>query len=1277
MMGEGSERGRRGQEGQRESQDEEEIRRQMREIIDQIEREREDEETHQNQEQEGEEYPEEPEDSVKDAVKDLEREEEERREAYEDYRRRELEREEAREEARREREETADKEKYDDLEKKILDEFDKRGVDPEDMKKRWREQFVEDVMEYIGESVDGKEEGDDEEGDGETGQRRTEDDHSYFDDGSGQMYATQSSANESAGSETVAEPESESQKEDTEPSEKPGLPEGSASATEKEQELSERGNETEESEALDPEDQESVESRKHSELKTETSEEKPDSKSQESIRAEQGESLHKEEYEHVKKHPESAEEKTNHDKGEEDSEATESDTESSDWPEHYSREDEDWQRYLREIFNELDEELKEAIREYLRGLVEDEEDFEKLARKHGLESMLEDEETMEEVENYLRFRKALKEQGDEETDIEELAGEFDLDQDTARDWSEGRSMPEALRRLLNREGDWLMGQLVRAHFEQDYPTSEEELEEAQNDPEIRQMVYFNEKLEEARAWIELSSMRKRGELDTIVRNGRERYRHDQIKELSLKYRIPEDEVLAWLRGERIPALVGRLAAKKTREKQLATFLPELNSKRIESYDQLESIIDRQFPGLRQNRNFSKWMKQAQIYFQVMSAFSEQDPIEDVDVSTIAKESGISANTARNWVLKGKLPTVFRYLNEVFKNQERVLNIRQQLGDVQSAEDVRRILEETGTSDSISLWPSAERQWSRLRLYFEALSFLESGMLQSDVDRKLRLKPTTTKRWVDGVLPWPVRIAAMPNSERSMIQSGKLTVNLHDFKIDGFTISSVSQLRGTISQSYSGLAKLEDIDSLIVDFGAYLDLFEAIGGRKTIRWSELRKAAEDIGVSAGKARRWVVDGGRPEICAQIERAARNRQVVAELRKKVPAGSMKGVLQLLDRIYIAPHLRSWSNYNEIEESCSKYYKFLDMYESGISQKAIAEALSLDESTVYHWTKSRLPRILRLLQGVPREEPVENWKWLPTRIDGQVFSDWVEVPETLTNVSDVLRVLRQMRMRFQDFMYVIGFAVSDGYVQITSKTSFSLRGLLSKSYTWSKQALDDVSSVFSRVKPNRILRIKRSKDEVWELFVSSPLFVWFREVVLGLNPSEKKTHVPFIGDWILASSEQSRIAFVQGLADGDGYASPVAQRAGISSISNGPFTQALLESLGVKSYLHPSGVEIVRHDSIRRAAQLPLFRNALGRTKSLSELCDMLAARPQRKRVTRQEIEIIRTLSESGLSPGQIGLHLWRTRGISRNIATIGRIVKRYRFASDGNSEAQQSS
>jgi hypothetical protein len=690
--------------------------------------------------------------------------------------------------------------------------------------------------------------------------------------------------------------------------------------------------------------------------------------------------------------------------------------------------------------------------------------------------------------------------------------------------------------------------------------------------------------------------------------------------------------------------------------------PEYNGIQIASFIKLNKLIDSHALGLKHNPHFSKYMRKAKTYFEVMQIFSNQHIAASSTISSVAQDKGISVTCVRSWILKGIQPSIFRIFNKSFKNQQCVEQIREKLGEFQSAEDVRKKLKDTGMFESIERWSTSEKQWSALKSFYQALSLLESGMLQCDVDRQLGLPATSTKRWIDGSLPWPVRIVVTPNSERSMIQRRKLTVNVYRFNIDGITLPSPARLKSFITKQYPLLMDLDDFDSLISDYESYYKLLVKLDNVLNIRHSELVEIAKELNITDSTARRWAIDGKKPQLCTHIERAILNKQLIIKLREILPIQSKEEYFQIMNNLYIAPHLKNWSNYTKIENYLTKYYKFLDLYEAGDTQENISDLLEIDETTIYHWTKGRFPRAISLLQRCPQKQPRGNWKWLPTRLDGRIFSNYIEVPRKVSNHSEVVEVLSQLNMNPHDIMYVIGFTVSDGYVQRTSKTSYSLRSTLSQKYNWSKLILDDVSDSLSSLKPCKIYGVNRPNDDVWELENPSPLFIWIREAILELDKDGKKTYSPLIAEWILNSPEQFRIAFLQGLADGDGYASPIAQRIGIASLVNGNLIQDILETLGINSVKATNGgVEIIRHADIQRAAALPLFRNATERLENLYELCDMLNARLPRKLVSPKEKKIILKLHEKGLSYGKIGLNLWENYGISRSHSTIGRIVR----------------
>lgn len=302
-----------------------------------------------------------------------------------------------------------------------------------------------------------------------------------------------------------------------------------------------------------------------------------------------------------------------------------------------------------------------------------------------------------------------------------------------------------------------------------------------------------------------------------------------------------------------------------------------------------------------------------------------------------------------------------------------------------------------------------------------------------------------------------------------------------------------------------------------------------------------------------------------------------------------------------------------------------------------------------------------LLNLLQQFPQGNPKDDYKWLPTSIANNIYSNYLEVPENISSYHDLAQVVGQANLDLVDFMYLLGFTLADGYVQRTSKTSFSLRSTLSTVYDWSIDILENLSQSLSPLAHSTIHNTERNPNDILEFSNSSPLFVWIREVVFGLKPLEKKTYSEFNGDWILRAPEDLRIAFLQGIADGDGYASVIAQRIGLGSIRNAKFIHQLLATLGIKSYLRKKGVETIQHDSIFKAASLPIFRHANDKTEALNELCEMLRDRPRRKAVSSDEIKIIVALAKKGLSKYRVAYHLWKKYRISRSPATIGRIIK----------------
>ncbi len=504
----------------------------------------------------------------------------ERERLHEEREKAEMEKEEQRDASREVRKETAEKDNLEDYEEEIKKGFEKHGIDPEDLEERWRKKFEEEVKKELGEERESKKETEGKEDDESAGSERAVEGRYYYDDGSGQVYEVQMDSKESSGSETESKTEVEDVQEEP-PTKQHENTESKKSSGEIEPEKVTPTQETEDvveeksRKEVRPEQEEipRVENKEIKQEKKETTKESVETPSEE----------HDEHTPETSQTPEKGREEpssspeTNTKRKQEGTESEESqDTEENIeensesrekeiWTEYEvkygSLEDENYKRALREIKDLLPEEEQEKFNESVREKVQTVEDFKELARKHGLDEILEDEEVMEEIRNYLKVRRTLEQESD--TDIEKLAEEMEIDAELAEEWSRGESEPYSLKKLLNLEAYHMLDEIIRNYREQIFPESKDDLESIlESDSEHKADTFFELERDDAIAYVEIMAMRRRGEIERRIRNGREVYSRKQIMELSKKYDISVQEIISWLRGEQVHPLVRKISSKK-------------------------------------------------------------------------------------------------------------------------------------------------------------------------------------------------------------------------------------------------------------------------------------------------------------------------------------------------------------------------------------------------------------------------------------------------------------------------------------------------------------------------------------------------------------------------------------------------------------------------------------------------------------------------------------------------------------------------------------------
>jgi DNA-binding NarL/FixJ family response regulator len=731
-------------------------------------------------------------------------------------------------------------------------------------------------------------------------------------------------------------------------------------------------------------------------------------------------------------------------------------------------------------------------------------------------------------------------------------------------------------------------------------------------------------------------------------------------------------------GPNPPAAVSIKPSLSERHHILRKYEPKIGDERIASVAQLEQIIREELPGLAVRRDLGKNLEQAGRHLSLMEYFKRRSLVTASEIRDAARLLGIPLSNARKWLLEAVVPVVYRHAEEAVKSQQAAVRLRQRLGVFQSPDVVRKELRRTGMLLSNRSWASSEKQSGRIEVYYEFLELLKKGTLKHDIARKLNLRTGTIDAWLRGHLPWALFLLTNPTSERSRVLSLVYKVRTWHPRIGKTALTSSAHLARLIGEEYWGLEAISQYGALFDDADKHFQLLAWLGDRRTIRAWEIRKIASETGCSETTIRQWTIESGRPQIYVYLEKAIENRIKATKLRAALSIKSMADLKVRMQRLYLCQHLMQWCNYWAIDLQAEKYYQFLDMLERGYNQDSIAQLLGVGERTVYTWLQGTLPLLAHMLKAIPEGLPADGWAWLPLRIDGRVYTDYIEAPDTVRAYADLVRVVAQMVSRISRgvgdsaeqsdpdsdavrLAYLLGLTVSDGYIDLRSKTSYSLRVLLSKSYEWAVNVVDKSRCDLEAL---GVDTYRHESPMLVELVsATSPFFVWFREALLGFSVEDMKTYTPIRTGWATDMPRSARVALLQGFADGDGYASPSAFQSGIAGTPNRYFIQSLLQSLGIRSGVCSTSVQVRRLTDLVKAAETPMFRHATGRQRNLEEVAEMARVRLVRRRtpLSREERSLILKLLAEGLSHNRIVLELWRRFRMVRGQSTVSRVAK----------------
>jgi hypothetical protein len=445
------------------------------------------------------------------------------------------------------------------------------------------------------------------------------------------------------------------------------------------------------------------------------------------------------------------------------------------------------------------------------------------------------------------------------------------------------------------------------------------------------------------------------------------------------------------------------------------------------------------------------------------------------------------------------------------------------------------------------------------------------------------------------------------------------------------------------------------------------------GNIPIDWTEIRQF-----LPFKRDRAVEPDASKKELAEELGIDSEQKKHLKRLIRRIGnIRSWADVERKLKQLFIFHLIRNRGSYENDVRTTKQFFKFIQRLDKGVSLTEAAKRAGLIRSQTNPWLyKNNLPRLIRIAVTMPQDSPRKGQRWLPTKISSaRRMSNFIEVPLRLKSVFNLDTLLSHIlseendscdsEYRLTAFLYVLGLIVSDSTFDTEGDLSTSVKLTLSCDYDWS-ESVGRAFVIFLRMFGIRVSQRRGSHTNSnmieWRSN-ATPFFVWLKEILLGLSQNESKKDNPIDVEWLLHLPPSSRIAFIQGIADGDGYASLKKQWTGISSEHNQKIIQTILSSLGIESRVYDIEIRITKKKSLETAANLPLFKYSTGRQLQLEEIVKMLAQQQgRRKPIADSERDLIFSLHEKKFSAGEIAKILWIDHGISRRTNTIQNLLRR---------------
>jgi hypothetical protein len=506
------------------------------------------------------------------------------------------------------------------------------------------------------------------------------------------------------------------------------------------------------------------------------------------------------------------------------------------------------------------------------------------------------------------------------------------------------------------------------------------------------------------------------------------------------------------------------------------------------------------------------------------------------------------------------------------------------------------------------------------------------------------------------------------------------------------ITSTEQLLRLITHDYPGLTRNPQFPQLLTDAQKHLTLITLLHNEHSLRRGDLTRLARAVGTSRQRVTAYVQAARKPRLYYLIEHSLAKTDAHTKLatinRENNGLHSTHDVKRRLATYCPATELARSHRHQQRLTQCDQYFEALKRLKDGGCYLDIARELGTRHSQIQRWLDGQRPDLVELARRIPDEDPGPGCRWLPTRMNANFQPNtFIRVPTRIESWSEIQPVLAQVRLlenedmdtwrqRFGSltqeaaFGHLLGIMVSDAAKPKGGYTSASVDLRLSKKYLWSERLGEATCYHLGHLG----IRAQKGKDRDSSAGIgtchswtseNSPLVNWIQRSCLGLKAHERTTYHSIKANWMLEAPADIRRRFLQGLNDGDGWASVKDQCLGNACQPNIPFIKQLLKTFQILTTDDGMRVRIRQQESIILAARLPFFLHAIERQQNAEKLAEMMRVRRDENPEFIPEEVICETqkLHRQGKPLGEIAQELFDKYNVSYDPRRISYVLRRH--------------